>query len=133
MEDMVLRWISTLGFPIFAAMALAWALLKIFAKYEESAKEAKDIALKFHDQAAQTITTVNSTLEKTANALEKNATATDSNTEVLKKFGSDPMGLCKASDALEHAKKCMMDAGKTCPSDDKITMILAKITERAEK
>lgn len=122
MDDLVLRWVSTLGFPIFAACSLAWALLKIFAKYEESANEAKQIALKLHDQAITQVSTVNATLEKTAIALEKNAKATDSNTEYLKKFGSDLMGLCKAKDAI-------VSSGLVCPSDDKLELILSNISK----
>lgn len=136
MEDIALKWISTLGFPIFSACALAWALLRIFSKYENATNESKQIALVLHKQAIEQVATMNEALSHTADkmsqvatSLDKNVKATEANTEYLKKFGSDPMGLCK----IEEAKRHIIEHGFKCPSDNKIQMIFDKIAELKEK
>jgi hypothetical protein len=125
MEETALKWISTLGFPIFAACALAWALLKIFAKYEVAAAESTQMALMLHEQSVKHVATMTDALAKTASALSENVKATESNTNYLKKFGSDPMGLCK----IEELKKVIIANGKECPYDDRILRNTAVIKE----
>lgn len=136
MEDIALKWISTLGFPIFSACALAWALLRIFSKYENATNESKQIALTLHKQAIEQVSTMNEALGHTAEkmsqvatSLDKNVKATEANTEYLKKFGSDPMGLCR----IEEAKRHLTEHGLKCPSDAKIQMILDKLAEAKDK
>jgi hypothetical protein len=135
MEDIALKWISTLGFPIFSACALAWALLRIFSKYENATNESKQIALTLHKQAIEQVSTMNEALTHTSEkmsqvavSLDKNVKATEANTEYLKKFGSDPLGLCK----IEEAKKHITEHGLKCPSDNKIQMILDHIKKHKE-
>lgn len=135
MEDIALKWISTLGFPIFSACALAWALLRIFSKYENATNESKQIALTLHKQAIEQVNTMSNALSYTAEkmtevaeSLNKNVKATEANTEYLKKFGCDPTGLCK----IEDAKRYITEHGLKCPSDNKIQMILDHIKKHKE-
>lgn len=128
MEETALKWISTLGFPIFAACALAWALLKIFAKYEVAAAESKQMALLLHEQSIKHVATMTDALAKTATALSDNVKATEANTQYLKKFGSDPMGLCK----IEELKKQIIASGRECPSDHLIQALYDRIIAKKE-
>ena len=128
MEDTALKWISTLGFPIFSACALAWALLKIFAKYEIAAAESKQMALMLHEQSIKHVETMTEALSKTASSLEKNVEATEKNTNYLKKFGSDPLGLCK----IEEIKKLIIESGRQCPSDNIIRLMYERILAKKD-
>lgn len=129
MEETALKWISTLGFPIFAACALAWALLKIFAKYEVAAAESKQMALMLHEQSIKHVATMTDALAKTATALSDNVKATEANTQYLRKFGSDPMGLCK----IDELKKLIVASGRECPSDHLIKAVYERIVAKKEK
>jgi hypothetical protein len=67
-------------------------------------------------------------MTEVAESLNKNVKATEANTEYLKKFGSDPTGLCK----IEDAKRYITEHGLKCPSDAKIQMILDHIKKHKE-
>jgi hypothetical protein len=65
-------------------------------------------------------------MSQVATSLDKNVKATEANTEYLKKFGSDPMGLCK----IEEVKKHIMEHGFKCPSDNKIQLIYDELLKQ---
>lgn len=82
MEEMALRWIERVGFPIFASVSVSvtmgWVILKLFNRWEEETKHVAELA------------------RASNKALGENTAATQQLTSMINtKLGSDPENLCK--------------------------------------
>lgn len=136
MEETVLKWISTLGFPIVAFFLMHAMVNRLTKRQEKNEDDKMRLAVALHSQSTEQAEKIVSALEKSTEqsekiirSLDKNAVATEANTQILKKFGSDPMQICR----IESVKQIIKDAGRECPSDSQIRVILDHLDKKKAK
>lgn len=120
MEEMVLRWIERVGFPIFAACAtssvLGWIVYKLFMRYDAMMTD-RVASMDAHAEKLANFATASN------NALGMNTLATKELTDTIKKkLGSDPDGICQAQAALHRA-------GIECKAEE-VILVLKKLEEK---
>lgn len=97
MEEVALRWIERVGFPIFVALCSMYAMYKLFMRSEGAIQRLFD-ATEGHAQKVAEVS------NRSNAALGQNTLATQELSETIKKkLGSDPQGLCRAQMALAEA------------------------------
>ena len=84
MEDIALRWIKEVGFPIFVSAMAMWAMYKLFRMREDDRNNKES--------------TMSKALNENSMRLDRNTESVDTLTTYMEKFGSDPAKLCKAVD-----------------------------------
>lgn len=115
MEETLLRWISTLGFPIVAFF--------VMVRYcDVLTKRNEKLTVALHTESTERA-------DKLVEALNLSTKATEVNTSILRKFGSDPMQICR----IESVKQLLKEAGRDCPSDSQIKIILDRLDDKRDK
>lgn len=104
MEEAILRWVNALGFPICTAVALSWALIQIFKRWERAVESYHDATTKHADKLTELSVASNA-------ALAQNTEATRKLTDAM---GSDPKNLCQAA----IIEKAIRQSGLECRADE---------------
>lgn len=111
MEEIALRWIERVGFPIFAACAssavLGYVIYKLFGRYETVTKELRDVTDAHRKEMIGLSHESNAALERNTQVSRERNVLIDENTvatrELTRKMGSDPDKICKADQILKSA------------------------------
>lgn len=120
MEEVVLRWIERVGFPIFIACVSLYAVYRLFRMFLDKS-DILHASLVEHSKIVQTLS------ENSNHAVGANTLATQELTDTLKKkLGSDPNGLCQAVVALK-------EAGFECKASDVVRILQAREEREAKE
>ena len=98
MEEIALRWIERVGFPIFVAclatFVLGYVIYRLFGKYEEAMRKANEAVVTIAALARESNVALSA---NTAATHEASANLQEFTATMKKKLGSDPQGLCQAT------------------------------------
>jgi hypothetical protein len=88
MEEAIFRYIDKFGFPIVMCLIWVYTAFKLFSAKEETTKELQRVQTIQHNSMLLAI-------QRNSDVMDANTKAAKEQTDYLKRFGSDPLKLCK--------------------------------------